>query len=109
MPSPASSSLEPWPALPLEAWQATYETLHRWMQIVGKIRLAQTPWTNHSWHVTLYPTATGLTTSFIPYGPWAFEIDFDFVHHRLAVRKSDGRSAEVALAPQSVADFYRRL
>ncbi len=74
--------METWPSLPLEAWSDTYATLHRWMQIVGKIRLAQSPWINHSWHVTLYVTATGLTTSAIPYGERTFQIDFDFVDHR---------------------------
>jgi hypothetical protein len=100
--------LEAWPSLPLEAWRETYETLHLWTQIVGKVRLAQSPWVNHSWHVTLYPTATGLTTSSIPHRNRAFQIDFDFVDHRLLVRTSDGRSAALALAPQSVATFYRR-
>jgi hypothetical protein len=76
---------------------------------VGKVRLAQTPWVNHSWHVTLYVTARGLTTSPIPYGDRAFQIDFDFVEHQLVVQASDGGSARFALAPQSVAAFYARL
>jgi hypothetical protein len=76
---------------------------------VGKIRLAQSPWVNHSWHVTLYVTARGLTTSPIPYGTRTFQIDFDFVDHRLVVQSSDGGSAALALEPQSVAAFYRRL
>ena len=74
---------ETWPSLALEAWSDTYATLHLWTQIVGKIRLAQTPWTNHSWHVTLYVTPRGLTTGSIPYGSGAFQIDFDFVEHEL--------------------------
>ena len=74
---------EQWPQLSLAQWQDTYETLHLWSQIVGKIRLAQMPWINHSWHVPLYVTARGLTTSPIPYGSGAFEIDFDFADHRL--------------------------
>src|SRR5258705_11492106 len=104
-----SPHLEAWPSLPLEAWSETYATLHRWTQIVGKIRLAQTPWVNHSWHVTLYVTATGLTTSAIPHGNRTFEIDFDFVKHYLAVTTSDGGAAGFALESQSVAVFYGRL
>ena len=99
----------PWPVLPPEAWADTRATLHLWMQIVGKIRLAASPWVNHCWNATLYPTATGLTTSLIPYGPRAFQIDFDFLAHQLIVRASDGEKAVVALQPQSVATFYRRL
>jgi len=80
-----------------------------WTQIVGKIRLTQTPWINHSWHVTLYVTARGLTTSLISYEARAFEIDFDFISHELVVRSSDGAAACVPLEAQSVAMFYRRL
>lgn len=98
-----------WPSLPLEAWPDTYATLHLWMQIVGKIRLARSPWVNHSWHVTLYPTARGLTTSFIPYETRAFQIDFDFLDHQLKIWSSDGGRAGLALEPQSVATFYARL
>ena len=98
-----------WPSLPLADWIDTYATLHLWTQIVGKVRLAQSPWLNHSWHVTLYVTATGLTTSFIPYGARAFQIDLDFVEHQLLVRTSDGGRGGFALEPQSVATFYRRL
>ena len=100
---------DPWPILPLEAWADTRATLHLWMQIVGKIRLAASPWVNHCWNATLYPTATGLTTSLIPYGTRAFQIDFDFLAHQLIVRASDGDKAVLALQPQSVATFYRRL
>jgi hypothetical protein len=99
----------PWPDLPFEAWRDTYATLHLWLQIVGKVRLAQTPPVNHSWHVTLYPTSSGLTTSPIPYGDRTFEIAFDFVHHQLCVYASDGRAVGFRLEPQSVASFYRRL
>jgi hypothetical protein len=99
----------PWPALPLEAWSDTYATLHRWMQIVGKVRLVQSPWVNHAWHATLYPTSRGLTTSPIPHGVRAFQIDFDFLAHRLAILASDGAVGGFALAPQSVASFYARL
>lgn len=103
------ASREPWPSLPLEAWIETYTTLHLWMQIVGKIRLAESPWINHCWHATLYPTATGLTTSLIPYRTRAFQIDFDFLDHQLVVQSSDGGKAALPLKPQSVATFYRHL
>lgn len=103
------SDLEAWPSLPFEAWSETYATLHRWTQIVGKVRLAQSPWVNHSWHVTLYVTATGLSTSAIQYGNRTFQIDFDFVKHWLAVHSSDGATGGFALEPQSVATFYTRL
>ena len=98
-----------WPSLTLDAWSDTYATLHLWTQIVGKIRLAQTPWTNHSWHVTLYVTARGLTTGPIPYGIRAFQIDFDFIAHQVNIQCDDGRVAGFSLEPQSVAVFYRRL
>lgn len=101
-----------WPALPLEQWEATYRTLHMWTQIVGKIRLALTPLENHWWNTALYVNTRGLTTSPIPYRGSAFEIQFDFVHHRLelrtSARTSDGERA-FALAPKSVAAFYREL
>ena len=98
-----------WPSLPLDAWRGTYAALHLWTQIVGKIRLSLSPWVNHSWHTTLYVTATGLTTSAIPYGSRSFEIDFNFLEHQLWLRSSDGCSAAIALEPQSVASFYGRL
>src|SRR5689334_9935299 len=104
-----SATKEPWPALPLEAWRETCATLHMWTQIVGKIRLAQSAWTNHSWHVTLYVTARGLTTSPIHYAEATFEIDFDFVDHQVIVQVSDGRMARSALEPQSTAVFYATL
>src|SRR5881409_3818853 len=91
---------ETWPSLPLEAWADTCATLHMWTQIVGKIRLAQSPWVNHSWHVTLYVTARGLTTSPIPHGTRMFQVDFDFIAHRLIVHTSDGGTAALALLPQ---------
>jgi hypothetical protein len=80
-----------------------------WTQIVGKIRLVQTPWTNHSWHVPLYVTARGLTTSPIPHGDSAFQIDFDFVDHAVLVQASSGRTGRVELRPQSTAQFYGSL
>jgi len=103
------SSADAWPALPLDEWRDTYATLHMWTQIVGKVRLAQTPWVNHSWHVTLYVTARGLGTSPIPHGARAFDVEFDFVAHRLVVRCSDGGERTMALAPRTVADFYAEL
>ena len=79
-----------------------------WLQIVGKIRLAQMPWINHSWHVTLYNTSRGLTTSMIPYRS-GFQIDFDFIGHDLVIETGDGASRTIALRPRSVADFYKEL
>ena len=89
-----------WPALPFDKWQGTAETLHMWTQIVGKIRLALTPWINHSWHVTLYTTSRGLTTSPIPHGFHSFQIDFDFIDHEARILKSDGASRVLKLQPQ---------
>jgi hypothetical protein len=98
-----------WPELPLEPWQETCETLHLWTQIVGKIRLAQMPWVNHSWHVPLYVTARGLTTSLIPYGPRGFEVEFDFADHRLRIASTDGGRRAFELEPMSVAAFHREI
>jgi hypothetical protein len=106
---PATARSEIWPSLPLQAWSDTCATLHMWMQIVGKIRLAQCPWVNHSWHVTLYVTARGLTTLPIPYGTRTFQIDFDFIDHLLTIQSSDGSMGSFPLQPQSVAAFYTRL
>jgi uncharacterized protein DUF5996 len=78
-----------------------------WTQIVGKIRLTLSPWTNHSWHVTLYVTSRGLTTSPIPHDSDTFEIRFDFIGHQLLIDKSDGARRTIPLKPQSVAEFYR--
>jgi hypothetical protein len=103
------ADLDPWPALPLAAWEPTLATLHRWTQIVGKLRLAQSPWTNHSWHVPLYVTPRGLTTSPIPYGDRAFEVSFDLVAHRLLIHTSDAEERVLPLRAQSVADFHAEL
>jgi hypothetical protein len=100
---------EPWPSLPFDAWKDTCATLHMWMQIVGKVRLVQTPWLNHSWHTTLYLTARGLTTSPIAHGTRSFQMDFDFIDHQLFIETNDGAVRTVALRPRSVADFYREL
>ena len=104
--SKSSVTTEAWPALPLEEWKDTYATLHIWTQIVGKIRFAQTPWINHSWHVTLYVTSRGLTTSPIPFGEKTFEISFDFIDHRLVIETSGGDVRSIELRPRLVADFY---
>jgi len=96
----------PWPELPIAAWRETYDTLHLWTQIAGKIRFARSPWLNHSWHVALYVTARGLTTSPIPDGTRTFQIDFDFIDHALRISDSDGAQREFALPEQSVASFY---
>jgi len=96
-----------WPPLPFAEWKDTAITLHMWTQIVGKIRLTLSPWTNHSWHVTLYITSRGLTTSPIPYGQYTFEILFDLIDHQLIIDKSDGQRRTIPLKPQSVAEFYR--
>jgi len=106
---PAVDRARFWPSLPFADWADTCATLHMWIQIAGKIRLVQSAWMNHSWHATLYLTATGLTTSPIPHGLRTFQIDFDFIRHQLTVAASDGRIAGFALEPQSVAVFYRRL
>ena len=98
-----------WPELPYAAWKDTCDTLHLWTQIVGKIRLVQTPWLNHSWHVALYVTARGLTTSPIPYHERAFQIDFDFFDHVLWIRTSDGNFRQLLLRPMPVAQFYAEL
>jgi hypothetical protein len=97
---------EAWPDLPYAAWRDTCETLHLWTQIVGKIRLAKTPWLNHSWHVALYVTARGLTTSPIPDGARSFQIDFDFIDHLLRIAASDGKQRQLPLVAQPVAAFY---
>jgi len=103
------ANAETWPSLPLEEWKDTYATLHMWAQIVGKIRLVQSPLVNHWWQVPLYVSARGLTTSPIPYEARTFEIEFDFIDHQLRVTTSDGIKKTLALAPRSVADFYREL
>ena len=98
-----------WPELPSpDAWQETLDTLHLWSQIVGKIRLEHMPWINHSWHVTLYVSARGLTTSLIPHPNGGFEIEFNFVDHQLEIKKTDGRSIAFSLKQISVADFYNQ-
>ncbi len=103
---PPSAHAPPWPDLPYPAWRDTCATLHLWTQIVGKIRLAYAPWSNHSWHVTLAVTARGLATPLISTGTQDFEIEFDFVEHKLRLRAADGREQHFPLRPMAVADFY---
>ena len=95
-----------WPELRLEAWKDTYATLHMWTQIVGKVRLALSPRINHWWEVALYVNAVGLTTSAIPYKQLVFEIQFNFLEHRLTIAICDGQQRVLQLRPQSVAAFY---
>jgi len=95
-----------WPVLILEEWQDTLATLHMWTQIVGKVKLELTPFLNDWWNVTFALTARGLTTSTIPFGPRVFQVDFDFIDHRVAIHVSDGRSWSMPLVARSVADFY---
>jgi hypothetical protein len=96
-----------WPALSLASWQDTYATLHRWLQIVGKTRLALAPMQNHWWQVTLYLTARGLGTPPMPVGDRTVDVELDFIDHSLRVRTSDGALRAMPLRAQSVADFYR--
>lgn len=100
---PAAAS---WPALPLESWQDTRDTLHMWTQVVGKIRMGAEPPLPHWWHVPLYVSGRGLTTSLVPDPRTPFEVVFDFREHRLSIEVVDGRTAHVGLYPRSVADFY---
>ena len=95
-----------WPELRFSEWQDTLATLHMWTQVVGKIRLVQTPLVNHWWNVPLYVSARGLTTSAVPYEDRIFEIEFDFIDHQLLIKCSDGSTTSLTLRPQSVADFY---
>ena len=105
----ATASTRNWPDLPFEEWKDTCATLHLWTQVIGKIRLIQTPWINHSWHTTLYVTSKGLTTTPIPYGSRMFEFDFDFLSHQLCLNANDGGSRTIQLAPMSVSDFYKEV
>lgn len=103
------SSNNSWPELNFEAYQDTLETLHQWMQIVGKIRLRTMPWQNHSWHTTLYVTPQGFSTHGIPYEGRVFQIDLDFQKHQLNVSCSNAGSLSMKLEPMTVADFHERL
>jgi len=103
----ARETAELWPPLPYEEWKDTYDTLHMWAQIVGKVRMELTPLVNHWWNVPFYLTARGLTTSPIPYQNSTFEVDFDFIDHSLLIQTSEGASKAMPLISRSVADFYR--
>jgi len=107
--APAGPSVDTWPELPLDAWIGTRDTLHLWTQIVGKLRCRQCAWLNHSWHVVLFVTARGLATTPIAHGSRTFDVEFDFVEHRLVLRSSDGGQGGFALRPQSVAAFLGAL
>jgi hypothetical protein len=96
-----------WPELPYDAWKDTYATLHMWMQIVGKVALAQAPPLNHSWSVALQVTPRGLSTRSLPHGARSFTMEFNFLTHNLVIETSDGATRALPLAPRSVADFYR--
>jgi hypothetical protein len=102
-------TIAPWPPLPYEDWQQTYKHLHLLTQIAGKVRLALTPWVNHSWHVPFYVSPRGLTTGVIPYGTHCFELTFDLLRHRLVINVSDGAEKVLSLGPGSVAGFYEAL
>jgi hypothetical protein len=99
-------SRDAWPVLPLQEWADTYATLHMWTQIVGKVRLALSPRVNHWWEVPLYVNARGLTTSPIPYERGIFEVQFDFIDHKLGILTCNNESRTLKLLPRSVADFY---
>jgi hypothetical protein len=98
--------VDEWPALPYDEWHDTRDTLHMYTQVVGKIRLALSPFEPQWANVPLYVTARGLTTSPVPDGPRTFDVEFDLVDHRLVLRASDGGSEQLPLRPQAVADFY---
>jgi hypothetical protein len=106
---PPVSTRTAWPDLPIAAWEDTEQTLHMWMQIVGKIRLERAPMINHWWQVPLYATARGFTTSPMPDGSRTFELIFDLIDHQLLIETSDGAVRAIPLVPRSVADFYREL
>jgi hypothetical protein len=105
----ASPKEDFWPELPLERWRDTYAALHMWTQVVGKIRLVQTPLINHWWEVPLYVTSRGLTTSTIPHGGVSLQIDFDFCSHRLILATSEGKTHAFSLRPMTVSAFYQEV
>ena len=100
-------TIDSWPELPLGEWKDTLATLHMWTQIVGKIRLKQSPFENQWWNVPFYVTPRGLTTSAMPYNERLFQITFDFIDHLLIIETPDGSIGKFGLQPQSVAEFYR--
>ena len=108
-PAQADGAVEVWPALPYEEWQDTLDTLHMWTQIVGKVKLELVPFLTEWWQVGFTVTSRGLTTSALPFGHRIFQVDFDFIDHRLDIHVSDGGSRSIPLVPGSVADFYQEL
>jgi hypothetical protein len=98
-----------WPLLDYNSWHETQDALHLWLQIVGKVRLKTMPWQNHSWHSTLYLSPSGFTTQAIPYQGGAFQIDFDFQHHKLIIRSTHEHDVSFDLTAMAVADFYKQL
>jgi hypothetical protein len=102
------STADDWPAIPFTKWQTTAAALHLYLQIVGKYRLARTPWVNHSWHATFYSTPRGLTTSLVPDGDGGIEVEFDFIDHFVHAHCGTGATEAIPLEPMSVADFHRR-
>lgn len=107
--SKQKANTEIFPSLKLSDWEATKDTLHLWTQIVGKIRLAQTPLINHFWNVPLYVSARGLSTSAVPYNKGLFEIEFDFIDHYLVIETSEGATRKIKLEPKTVAKFYEEV
>lgn len=101
--------MDSWPELPLNEWLDTYRTLQLWTQIVGKVRLTLSPKVNHWWNTTLYVSPRGLTTSAVPYGLEAFEIEFDFIDHALEIRTSGGSRKSFPLVAESVSAFYEKV
>lgn len=108
-PIPELTTANPWPPLPLAEWQDTYQTLHMCAQIIGKIRLAHAPMSNHWWQTAFYLTTRGLTTSPMPYGARTFQIDFDFIDDEVVIHTNDGAVTGIALSPRPVADFYQNV
>lgn len=107
---PEAYTTESWPELPaLSEWKQTLDTVHLWTQVIGKVRLKHMPWINHSWHVTLYVTSSGLTTSLIPHVDGGFEIEFNFQNHRLEIRTVNRDNIFFDLQPMSVAEFYQKV
>ncbi len=105
----SDSHADSWPPLEYAAWSDTCNTLHMWLQIVGKIPLMQCAWVNHSWHVALQVTARGLATRLLPHGDTSFQVEFDFVAHQLHIRVVDGAEVSIPLEPQTTAQFYRKV
>jgi hypothetical protein len=104
-----TSNQHNWPAIPFNEWKETLFTVQLWTQIVGKIRLKKMPWTNHSWHATLFVSPVGITTGSIPYENGIFQIDFDFQNHQLLIISSSGQNEKIQLYPRTVASFYKEL